>query len=119
MRHRKPAIGKGKWSVKDLIWPLWRSVRRFIPPLRQPQKLRQEGISIRVINARYIKPLDQELLCQTALSLKRIITVEENVLMGGFGSAVLELFEQQGVHHVRVKRLALLMSSPPMPRRRN
>ena len=71
------------------------------------RKLRQEGIGIRVINARFIKPLDGELLCGTANELKKIITVEENVLMGGFGSAVLELFEQQGIRDVRVRRLGI------------
>jgi 1-deoxy-D-xylulose-5-phosphate synthase len=41
------------------------------------------------------------------MAIKRIITVEENVLMGGFGSAVLELFEEKGIHDVIVKRLGI------------
>jgi 1-deoxy-D-xylulose-5-phosphate synthase len=70
-------------------------------------KLSQEGISAMVINARFVKPLDGDLLCEVAASLKRIITVEESVLMGGFGSAVLELFEERGIHGVTVKRLGI------------
>ncbi len=77
------------------------------PALAAAQKLRQEGIHIRVINARFVKPLDQALLAETARSLKKIITVEENVLIGGFGSAVLELFERVGIHDVQVKRLGI------------
>ena len=81
-------------AIGSTVWPAMAAAR----------KLRQEGIGIRVINARFIKPLDGELLCRTANDLKKIITVEENVLMGGFGSAVLELFEQEGIRDVRVRR---------------
>jgi 1-deoxy-D-xylulose-5-phosphate synthase len=77
------------------------------PALAAADKLRQEGIHVRVINARFVKPLDQILLMETARSLKKIITVEENVLMGGFGSALLELFEKLGVYDVRVRRLGV------------
>ncbi len=77
------------------------------PALAAADKLRQEGIHVRVINARFVKPLDQTLLMETARSLKKIITVEENVLMGGFGSALLELFEKLGVYDVRVRRLGV------------
>jgi 1-deoxy-D-xylulose-5-phosphate synthase len=77
------------------------------PAMTAAAQLRREGIGVRVINARFIKPLDRELLCHAALDLKKIVTVEENVLMGGFGSAVLELFEQEGIHDVRVKRLGI------------
>jgi 1-deoxy-D-xylulose-5-phosphate synthase len=69
--------------------------------------LNEEGISARVINARFVKPLDVTLLCDTAKSVGKIITVEENVLMGGFGSAVLEMLEEQGIHDVAVKRLGI------------
>ncbi len=54
-----------------------------------------------------MKPLDKVLLCETASSFKKIITVEENVLMGGFGSAVLELFEEAGISGIFVKRLGI------------
>ena len=84
-------------AIGSTVWPAMAAAR----------KLRQEGIGIRVINARFIKPLDGELLCRTANDLKKIITVEENVLMGGFGSALLELFEQEGIRDVRVRRLGI------------
>jgi 1-deoxy-D-xylulose-5-phosphate synthase len=77
------------------------------PAVAAAAKLKGEGINARVINARFVKPLDEGLLCDTAGSIKRIITVEENVLMGGFGSAVLELFEEKGVHDVIVRRLGI------------
>jgi 1-deoxy-D-xylulose-5-phosphate synthase len=77
------------------------------PALAAALKLKDEGISVRVINARFVKPLDEELLRDTVKSIKRIITVEENVLMGGFGSAILELLEETGVRDVIVKRLGI------------
>jgi 1-deoxy-D-xylulose-5-phosphate synthase len=77
------------------------------PAVAAAAKLKAEGINARVINARFVKPLDEGLLCETAGSIKKIITVEENVLMGGFGSAVLELFEEKGIHNVIVKRLGV------------
>jgi 1-deoxy-D-xylulose-5-phosphate synthase len=77
------------------------------PAIAAAVRLKEKGINVRVINARFVKPLDEKLLCHTANSLKRIITVEENVLMGGFGSAVLELLEQKGIRDAIVKRLGI------------
>ncbi|MCX5822353.1 MAG: 1-deoxy-D-xylulose-5-phosphate synthase [Deltaproteobacteria bacterium] len=77
------------------------------PALDAAELLLAEGIPVRVINARFVKPLDGELLCVAARELKRVITVEENALMGGFGSAVLELFAEKGVSGVSVRRLGI------------
>lgn len=56
--------------------------------------LAAEGIEVTVVNARFIKPLDEELLKELAADMKLIVTMEENVLAGGFGSAVLEFLAQ-------------------------
>ncbi len=77
------------------------------PSLAVAEELKQEGIDVTVINSRFVKPLDRELLCRVAASIKKILIVEENVLMGGFGSAVLELFEEEGIYDVRVKRVGI------------
>ena len=66
--------------------------------------LAAEGTDMAVVNARFIKPLDRELILSLATSTGKIFTVEENALMGGFGSAVLELLEEEGVEGVQVKR---------------
>ena len=57
------------------------------------QKLEKEGLSVRVINARFVKPLDKGWLLESLKDVKTILTVEENVLAGGFGSAIRELLE--------------------------
>jgi len=77
------------------------------PSLNAARALLDEGIRVRVINARFVKPLDTELLRVTAAAVKKILTVEENVLMGGFGSAVLEQLEELGIHDVAVRRLGI------------
>jgi 1-deoxy-D-xylulose-5-phosphate synthase len=70
--------------------------------------LRARGLDVGVINARFIKPLDEETLLNVAEKTDYLITLEENVLAGGFGSAVLELLEAQGLlHQVKVKRIGV------------
>lgn len=63
------------------------------------------GISLAVVNARFVKPLDETLILEMARTHKHLVTIEENVLQGGFGTALLELLEQHGVTGVRVLRL--------------
>jgi 1-deoxy-D-xylulose-5-phosphate synthase len=60
-----------------------------------------------VVNARFIKPLDQEVIISLACKISHIITVEENAVQGGFGSAVLELLSDNGIKDVCVKRLGI------------
>ena len=77
------------------------------PSLAAADQLAAEGIEACVINARFIKPLDADLILSTAAKMKKILTVEENVLHGGFGSAVLELLAENHVQDVDVKRLGI------------
>ena len=77
------------------------------PALSAAERLAKEGINIKVINARFAKPIDGELIASTAVAVKIIITVEENVLQGGFGSAVLELLSEKNITGAQVKRLGI------------
>jgi 1-deoxy-D-xylulose-5-phosphate synthase len=65
------------------------------------------GIEAAVINARFIKPLDEETILAYALKTKKIITIEENILAGGFGAAVLELLTIKNLFNISVKCLGL------------
>jgi 1-deoxy-D-xylulose-5-phosphate synthase len=56
-----------------------------------------QGLELEVINARFVKPLDGELLLAAIQRHKKICTIEENVLAGGFGSSILELMEANGI----------------------
>ncbi len=69
--------------------------------------LEQKGIGAQVINARFIKPLDKKLILEKAINTGMVITVEENALSGGFGSAILELLEENGIHSVQIRRLGI------------
>ncbi|MHB1652206.1 MAG: 1-deoxy-D-xylulose-5-phosphate synthase [Desulfitobacteriaceae bacterium] len=69
------------------------------------QELRHRGIEATVLNLRFICPLDQELILRYARLTKRLITVEDHVLHGGMGSAVLEVLADHGLTGVAVERL--------------
>ena len=60
--------------------------------------LEREGRSVAVINPRFVKPLDREMLAQYARKVQAFVTFEDHVLMGGFGSAVLEALSEMGFH---------------------
>jgi 1-deoxy-D-xylulose-5-phosphate synthase len=77
------------------------------PSLKAAQRLEGEGISTMVINSRFVKPLDSNLIINVANKIPIIVTVEENVLLGGFGSAVLELINDAGLGNIRVKRIGI------------
>jgi 1-deoxy-D-xylulose-5-phosphate synthase len=77
------------------------------PSLRAAERLAEVGIQAAVINSRFLKPLDGDLLCDWAKRTGKVLTVEENVIQGGFGSAVLELFQEKGLFSIPVKRLGI------------
>lgn len=71
------------------------------------KSLQSEGIQISVINARFIKPLDTELLKKFAAHKMPILTLEESVLAGGFGSSVLEFYSECGIHDQTVELMGI------------
>jgi 1-deoxy-D-xylulose-5-phosphate synthase len=77
------------------------------PALKAAEILKERGISASVINARFVKPLDRELILGEARRTGCLVTVEENALQGGFGSAILELLEEEKIIDVRIKRLGI------------
>ena len=71
-------------------------------------ELRKRGISAAVVDARFVKPMDASLIVPLVQRVGRVLTVEENVLAGGFGSAVLEMLEEHdvrphGFHRIGVR----------------
>jgi 1-deoxy-D-xylulose-5-phosphate synthase len=78
-----------------------------MPALRAAEALQAEGIDAAVINARFVKPLDAELILRYAQKTGFLLTVEDHVQHGGFGSAVLEVLADHGVSGVTVLRHAL------------
>jgi 1-deoxy-D-xylulose-5-phosphate synthase len=78
-----------------------------MPSLEAAEHLALRGIDAMVINARFAKPLDTELILDAASHTKKMVIVEENVLSGGFGAAVLELLEKTEISDIKVKRLGI------------
>ncbi len=77
------------------------------PSMDAAERLAAEGISAALVNARFVKPLDEELILGLARRTGRIVTVEEHALQGGFGSAVLECLESSRVSGIKTFRIGL------------
>ncbi|MCI5494235.1 MAG: 1-deoxy-D-xylulose-5-phosphate synthase [Lachnospiraceae bacterium] len=70
------------------------------------EALRQRGYEVTLINARFVKPLDEEMLLQLTENHHLIVTMEENVFRGGFGEAVNDFYQNQGAS-VKVLNIAI------------
>jgi 1-deoxy-D-xylulose-5-phosphate synthase len=77
------------------------------PAMEAAERLEQNNIRAAVINARFIKPLDQELILSWTRKTGCVITIEENVIQGGFGSAILEMLQEAGCLPKSFLRLGL------------
>ena len=101
------AIGKAKVLKEGedvLILALGRTVYEALDAYAE---LSKQGISATVVNCRFVKPLDIELICSLAKKIPRIITIEENVRQGGFGSAVLEALNDAGITGFQLERIGI------------
>ncbi|MCY3721434.1 MAG: 1-deoxy-D-xylulose-5-phosphate synthase [Candidatus Poribacteria bacterium] len=80
---------------------------RVYPALEAAQTLADSGISATVINARFVKPLDTATVLPLAERIGKVITIEDGVIMGGFGSAVLEAIAAAGIKDVQIRNLGI------------
>jgi len=78
-----------------------------LPALAAAELLAAQGVSATVVNARFVCPLDERVITGLARSVGRLVTVEENVPMGGFGSAVSECLDRNGLSATPLMRIAL------------
>ncbi len=104
--HELP-IGKGevvRYGEDVAIIALGASVT---PSLEAAKQLASKGIEATVVNARFAKPLDKELIMNVASRTKNVVTVEENVLAGGFGSNVVSLLQESGKIDIRIKTIGI------------
>jgi len=77
------------------------------------EQLNSEGLSVGVINARFAKPLDRELILDNARGKKLVVTVEESITAGGFGSAVLELITEAALQDETLRGLPVQIIGLP------
>jgi len=100
-------IGKGEILTEGQDVAILAIGATVKPALDAEQILTDQGLSATVINARFVKPLDSQLITGIARKMKHIVTVEENVLQGGFGSSVLECLADEGITENHVLRLGI------------
>jgi 1-deoxy-D-xylulose-5-phosphate synthase len=102
-------IEVGKWEIlkegKDILILACGSM--VYPAMESAQELSKEELEACVVNCRFIKPLDELLLNDLLREFDKVITVEENSLLGGFGSAILEFAEKIGLNHLAIKRMGI------------
>ncbi|MBN1222622.1 MAG: 1-deoxy-D-xylulose-5-phosphate synthase [Candidatus Aminicenantes bacterium] len=84
------------------------------PSLEAAEMLQKENIDLAVVNARFAKPLDEELILRYAQPGRIVITVEEGVIAGGFGTAVRELLDKHERFDIRFKSIALPLEIIPV-----
>lgn len=83
-------IGKGVWLKKGKDATILAIGNRVHPALDAAQKLAEKGVDCGVVNMRFVRPLDRKLIDEALKISPRLVTVEDNMLSGGFGSAVAE-----------------------------
>ncbi|MFQ5647064.1 MAG: 1-deoxy-D-xylulose-5-phosphate synthase [bacterium] len=80
---------------------------RVYPSLKAAKELSGRGVRVSVVNLRFAKPLDEETIFMLADKVGRLVTVEDNVVAGGVGGAVLQLLSGSGRYGVKVKCIGL------------
>ncbi|MDM5298683.1 1-deoxy-D-xylulose-5-phosphate synthase [Bacillus pumilus] len=109
MDQQLKTIPIGSWEVlrpgKDAVILTFGTTIKMA--MQAAEQLQKEGKSIRVVNARFIKPLDEGMLNEIVSEGIPILTIEEAVLQGGFGSSVLESLHDKKASHIKVERMGI------------
>jgi 1-deoxy-D-xylulose-5-phosphate synthase len=100
-------IGKGEVLREGDAATIFAIGSEVWPAMEAAEILAKDDINVTVINGRFIKPLDDELIQKYCQPYSNIITVEEGSLAGGFGAAIMECCEQLGIRDVRFHRIGI------------
>ena len=104
---RELPIGRGSVIREGRDVVIFGLGKSLTAAMEAAEMLDEDGISCGVVNPIFVKPLDIDLLLDAARATGRIVTVEENVLAGGFGSAVLEALAAAGMEDTAVHRIGM------------
>lgn len=105
--YRSPIeYGKAEWIYKEKGLALLSAGHMFEESVKVWENLKEEGLDCSLVNARFVKPVDEEMIRQLAKTHRLIVTIEENVKSGGFGEHVLEYAER---NHLSVHVLILAL----------
>jgi 1-deoxy-D-xylulose-5-phosphate synthase len=100
-------VGKGEVLREGAAATIFAIGVEVWPAVEAAQILAKENIEVAVVNARFIKPIDDELITRFCKPYSKVITVEEGSLAGGFGSAVMERVQQLGLENVEFHRIGI------------
>jgi len=100
-------IGKGEVMREGAAATIFAIGNEVWPSMKAAEILAAEGIEVAVVNARFIKPLDDELIQRFCKPGTKVITVEEGSLAGGFGAAIMERCEHLGITNVDFHRIGI------------
>ena len=96
-------IGKGEIVRSGHDVALLAIGSMVVNAVKTAEILEQEGISCEVLNMRFVKPIDGALLEYVASRFKHVMTLEDNVITGGFGSAIAEYFASKNISGINLK----------------
>lgn len=106
--YRMPVCyGKSEWIFHEsgiVLFALGSMVKTAVEVRRQ---LKEQGYSCSLINARFAKPLDTEMLLEVMSDHKLIVTMEENVINGGFGEHITEFYNQSETDEIHILNIAI------------
>lgn len=94
---KKVEVGKGEWLKKGRDLTIIAIGNRVYPSLKAAEILKEKGLDCGVIDAKFVKPLDMEIIKEAIYLSEFIVTVEDNSLLGGFGSFVLENIQENSL----------------------
>ena len=100
-------IGKGEVMREGAAATIFAIGTEVWPAYEAAQMLAKENVEVAVVNARFIKPLDDELIARFCKPFAKVITVEEGSLAGGFGSALMERAQELGIENVEFHRIGI------------
>jgi 1-deoxy-D-xylulose-5-phosphate synthase len=100
-------VGKGEVLREGNAATIFAIGNEVWPAMKAAELLAAEGIEVTVVNARFIKPLDDELIAKFCTPGAKVVTVEEGSLAGGFGAAVMERCQQLGLDGVDFHRIGI------------
>jgi len=100
-------IGKGEVLREGSDAAIFAIGAEVWPAFHAAEQLAREGINVAVINARFVKPLDEELVTRFCKPGSKVMTVEEGSLAGGFGSAIMEKAQELGIENVEFHRIGI------------
>jgi 1-deoxy-D-xylulose-5-phosphate synthase len=100
-------IGKGEVMREGRDVTIFAIGNEVWPAMEAAQMLSREGIEATVVNGRFIKPLDDELISRYCSEGSYVVTIEEGSLAGGFGAAVMERAQQLGLQGAKFHRIGI------------